>query len=373
MNFPPPTDKQARLFWRAVTGLAWGVLAALLVLLAWVVGWVLRQLSAVLIPLAIAGILSYVLEPVVAFLERRGLGRNRSILWVFFIATLLVVAMILAVGPRLIFETSELIDRLPDYIQELNHKLQEWVESSPRVRQTKEAWAGQMRESLQRWAEEMFPIVSAWVWHQASRMLSWIGFILGLILVPFVTYYFLVEAAAIRRSWTAYLPVRESRLKEEAIFVLTAINDSLIVFFRGRVIVALWVGVLTTIGYLAMGLNYAVLLGLLAGFLGIIPYIGTVVSLVPAVILAFIQWGDWVHPLLVVGLSAVVHVAENFIITPKVIGDRVGLHPLTIMIAVLAGSTLMGGLIGGLLAIPLTAALRVLMQRYIWRRPASAV
>src|SRR5688500_11128337 len=124
MNFPPPTDKQARLFWRAVTGMAWGILVALVVLLAWVIGWVLRQLSAVLIPLAIAGILSYVLEPLVALLERRGLSRNRSILWVFAAATVLVVAMTLSVGPRLIAETNELIDRLPDYAEQLNVKFQ---------------------------------------------------------------------------------------------------------------------------------------------------------------------------------------------------------------------------------------------------------
>lgn len=371
MSFPSPTEKQAVLFWRAVTGLAWGILAALLILLAWVVGWVFRQLSAVLIPLAIAGILSYVLDPVVAFIQRRGIDRQRAILWVFIVSAAVILGFIFTIGPRLIGEANELIHRLPDYVDELNRKVEEWVESSPRVRQTKETWGGQLRESLQNGLERMIPIVSAWIWEQMARVASWAGLVLGLILVPFVTYYFLLEAPLIQKRWTAYLPLRESRLKEETVFILAAINESLMVFFRGRVLVAVWVGVLTTIGYVAMGLSYGVLLGILAGFLGIIPYIGTAISLVPAIILAFIQWGDWAHPLLVLGLSAAVHVVENFIITPKIIGDRVGLHPLTIMIAVLCGTTLMGGLIGGFLAIPLAAALRVLLDRYIWRPPGD--
>ena len=156
-------------------------------------------------------------------------------------------------------------------------------------------------------------------------------------------------------------------------FIIQQINDYLILFFRGQVLVALCDGVLLTIGFLAIGLDYAFLLGMVAGLLSIVPFLGVAISIIPALLLAVVQHGDWLHPALVVGVFAAVQFLEGFVISPKIMGDRVGLHPLTIILAVMIGTTLMGGIIGGILAIPLTAALRVLMFRYIWKRQQEAV
>jgi predicted PurR-regulated permease PerM len=193
-------------------------------------------------------------------------------------------------------------------------------------------------------------------------------FLIGLMLVPLYLYYFLLEKEEITRHWTDYLPIKESAAKEEMIFVLKAINECLIVFFRGQVLVALCVGVLLAAGYVVLGLNYAVLLGLVAGVLGIVPYLGTIVSLLLALIVAGVQFEDWFHPMCVLGIAAVVKILEDFVISPKIIGERSGLHPLTIIIAVMVGTTLFGGFLGAMLAIPLTAVLRTLMFRYIWTR-----
>ena len=112
----------------------------------------------------------------------------------------------------------------------------------------------------------------------------------------------LLEKSGIKKSWTDYLPVHESRAKEEAIFVITSINDYLILFFRGQVLVALCDGFLLTIGFLAMGLNYAVLLGMVAGLLSIVPFLGVAISLIPALLLAVVQFNDWLHPAIVLGI-----------------------------------------------------------------------
>jgi predicted PurR-regulated permease PerM len=101
-------------------------------------------------------------------------------------------------------------------------------------------------------------------------------------------------------------------------------------------------------------------------FLTIIPYLGAFVIFITALTLAFVQYGDWAHPLMVMGVFAVVQTLEGSFISPKIIGDRVGLHPLVIIIAVMAGTTLLGGVLGGVLAIPLAAALRVILARYVW-------
>ena len=210
--------------------------------------------------------------------------------------------------------------------------------------------------------------IAKWMTAQFAHVGTWVEFFIGFILVPVYLFYFLLEKKGIASRWTDYLPIHESKAKEECVFILKAINDCMIVFFRGQVLVALCVGVLLAIGYSILGLNYAVLLAVVAAVLGIVPYLGTVISLLLALTVATIQFGDWLHPLLVLGIAAIVKLLEDFLISPKIIGDRSGLHPLTIIIAVLVGTVLMGGILGALLAIPLTAVLRTLMLRYVWKK-----
>jgi predicted PurR-regulated permease PerM len=137
------------------------------------------------------------------------------------------------------------------------------------------------------------------------------------------------------------------------------------------VLVALCTGTMLAIAFSILGLNYAILLGAIAAILGIMPYIGAAICLVLALILSAVQFGTWLHPLLVLAIFGAAQGIEGFLISPKIIGDRVGMHPLTIIVAVLVGTTLMGGILGGVLAIPLTAALRTLMFRYVWKKRTS--
>jgi predicted PurR-regulated permease PerM len=129
--------------------------------------------------------------------------------------------------------------------------------------------------------------------------------------------------------------------------------------------------VLYTIGFLGAGLNYAILLGCAAVLLSMIPFLGATILCLAALALAVVQFSDWTHPLIILGVFAVVQTLEGLVISPRIIGDRVGLHPLVIIIAVMTGTTLLGGLLGGLLAIPLAAALRVLLFRYVWKDRAA--
>jgi predicted PurR-regulated permease PerM len=213
--------------------------------------------------------------------------------------------------------------------------------------------------------------VGTWLLEQLQHVVSFAGFLIGFVMVPVFTFYFLQEKKGIQEGWTNYLPVHESRFKQELVFVLNSINDYLIVFFRGQVLIALCNAVLLTIGFFSIGLNYAVLFGVLAGVLGIVPYLGTILTIIPAMTVAAVQFRDWLHPLEVVAVYCLVHMVEGFVVSPKIMGDRVGLHPLTIIVAVLVGTTLLGGILGGILAIPLTAALRVVMFRYIWKKQGT--
>jgi len=405
MNIPPPTDRQARILWYSLTALAVGVLLGLIGLLIWGFGFVLSKLSAVLLPLALAAIIAYLLDPLVDLFEKR-FSRTWSVALVFLFGCLLVIGLLGTVVPRLIVETEQLIHRVPEYAQNTQARVTKWLSQSqwadrldqvihqpePAPNQTNEIVAtndvppagtnqvsaevlplppvltAETSKKIVSWFAQILPVIGGWFLEQMQRVASWVGLFLGLLLVPVYAFYLLREKTGIQRDWTEYLPMRESKAKEETIFILTSINESLIVFFRGQVLVALCTGTLLTISFFILGLNYALLLGVMAGLLGIIPYLGVMMSLIPAVTLAAVQFGDWLHPILVVVVFGVVNLLEGLVISPKIIGDRVGLHPLTIIIAVMVGTTLMGGIMGGVLAIPLTAALRAMMFRYVWKK-----
>jgi predicted PurR-regulated permease PerM len=406
MNFPPPTQRQARILWAALTGLAVGILIVLVSLLLLGIGWVAQQLSAVLLPLAIAGIIAYLLDPVVGLLEQRGLPRARAIICVFALAAVTVVALIGSVVPTLVVETRQLVERIPAYTARMHNRIEIWVTNPPAPLQnllklqpppvsrpafrsedgepdpagadppllapeTLPFWSAIEPGALQsatEWLARVLPKAGSWLFGQVTRVASWFGLLVGLALVPVYAFYFLLEKKGIQKNWTEYLPLTRSGFKDELVFVLNSINDCLIAFFRGQVLVALCDGVLYTIGFLIIGLPYAFLLGAMATVLTMVPFLGAIITCATALIIAFVQSGSWVDPLLVLVVFTVVQTLEGFVIAPKIMGDKVGLHPMTIIIAVMAGTTLMGGIIGGVLAIPLTAVLRVLMFRYIWKK-----
>ena len=122
-----------------------------------------------------------------------------------------------------------------------------------------------------------------------------------------------------------------------------------------------------------MGLDFAVLIGLLVGVLGLIPYAGMLICWIPAVLIATAQFGDWGHPLAVTIIFVVMNQIDGLFIAPKIVGESVGLHPLTVIISVLAWSLVLGGLLGALLAVPLTATLKVLLKRYFWDKTPEIV
>jgi len=377
MNFPPPTERQARILWMSVTSLAVGIMIALAGAILFGFGWVVQQLSAVLLPLAVAGILAFLLDPVVDFFQRRKMSRIGAIIMVFLLVVGAILILLATIIPQIVIEITDLAKNVPGYWDKVVERVKELME---RVSQN-EAWQTRIDQAtaeLETRAAEIgalvaskLPEITAWTFERIGRAASWIGLIVGFALVPVYLFYFLLEKQGITGKWTDYLPVQESTVKKEMVFFIDSVNDALIVFFRGQVLVAMCVGALTAIGFTLIGLNYGLLLGVMTGILGIIPYLGVMMSFVPAVIIGIVQFGDW-RIALVVGVFVAVQFLEGMVISPKIIGDRVGMHPLTIIIAVITGTTLLGGIVGGILAIPITAVLRALMFRYVWVKREGA-
>jgi len=389
MTFPPPTEKQAKILWASFTTLAIGILLTLIALLLVGVGWIANALSSVLIPLAIAGIIAYLLDPVVDwFHKNRKMKRHNAIILVFLIAILLVGGLIASIVPALIDEATKLKTEFPKQAKVFQQKVNSLVQTNA-LNTSTNAPNNNLLINLPKWAQSVgltnekageFGVVavsnvSTWLLDQLKKITKIFGFLAGLALVPVYVFYFLLEKRAIKSNWKDYLPVRKSKIKDEIVFVLHSINECLIVFFRSQVLVAMCVGALLTVGFLALGLEYAILLGVMAGVLGIIPYLGVALSIIPAFILSMVQFvpnDGWLYPILILVWFAAVQAMEGLFISPKIIGDRVGLHPLTIIVAVMVGTTLLGGIVGGVLAIPLTAALRTLMFRYVWIERANS-
>ncbi len=403
MSFPPPSPKQARLLWWSLTALAVGVLLALLGVLLWGLARLIGLLSPVLWPLAIAGVLAYVLDPLVDFLVSKKFRRTRAILLVFSTGLLLAAGLLASVVPQLVNETGELAAKIPKYSEHLQEKAKAWITqpspglkkvlsilrpassstnapagtnvtvvvdpANPAARESElEKIIPEAITSISESVRGALPAIGKWMKAQFSRAAAWVGGLLALALVPVYAFYFLQEKRGIQSKWTDYLPLQNSKVKEELVFVLTAVNDYLIAFFRGQLLVAACDGVLYTIGFVAIGLNYALLLGVMATLLTMIPFLGAMITCATVLLLATVQFQDWQHPLLVLGVFAIVQAIEGLVISPKIMGERVGLHPLAIIIAVMVGTTLLGGILGGVLAIPLAAALRVVMFRYVWKK-----
>ncbi len=195
--------------------------------------------------------------------------------------------------------------------------------------------------------------------------LGGIGYIVGFLLIPVYLFFFLKDSSSIREQWSDYVPVRQSKFKEELVSLLNEVNGYLIAYFRGQVLVSIIDGVITGIILALLGLDYALIIGISLAIFGIIPFVGIIITALPAMLIAASQI-DGPTPLVVALVFIAVQQIDGLLIQPKIVGDSVGLHPLTVIFSVLFWSLLIGGILGALLAVPLTAAMKVLFRRYIW-------
>jgi predicted PurR-regulated permease PerM len=221
--------------------------------------------------------------------------------------------------------------------------------------------------------------VAGWLEGSTTKVFGYLGLIVGFLMVPIYLFFFLKESSAIKEHWHEYVPLKASRFKTELVGTLTEVNGYLISFFRGQVLVAFIDGIFIAIGLWLFGLPLSMLIGIMMAIVGIIPFVGNIITLVPACIIAYFHFsvpenqtflGDspWAY---VAGVGVIFLIAQqiNSIITaPKIVGDSVGLHPMTVIFSMIFWSLILGGFVGALLAVPLTAAVKVLLRRYFWER-----
>lgn len=386
-----PTPFQTKSLWAAITSLSFLAIGATILLIGSLVVGAISFLQPVLTPIAVAAILAFLLEPVVKFSMRLGLSRLISIILVYLAFAAFFVGLLVYIIPPAYRQGTTLVQNFPGYMQKTQalttrtfdnlHRLStlDFLQSDSTEQQTNEQLTALVSQSIKdagTWVQQKIPDLAVesgrFIQRSLGGFLGVFGLLLSMILVPIFLFFFLKDSASIAENWSRYLPLRASPLKNEIVSLVSEINSYLISFFRGQLIVSLIDGFMIAVALLVMGLDFAILIGLMVGVLGLIPYLGMMICYIPAVIIAAAQFGDWTHPLIVTAIFILANNIDGMFIAPKIVGESVGLHPLTVIVSVLAWSLILGGLLGALLAVPLTATIKVLLKRYFWDRPPSS-
>lgn len=332
--------------------------------IALALGVLLYLLGPVLTPFAVAALLAYLGDPVVDRLEARGLNRGGAVAVVFALMTLVMLLIPIIVLPLLERQISTLVERLPEYIgyirDQLMPLLQERLGLDPDQFSTDAIIAGLKNHWQQ--AGGIAATVLASISQSGMMLLVWIT---NLLLIPVVTFYFL-------RDWDLMLArLREllpRHIEAEVMRVARESDEVLGAFLRGQLMVMLILGLIYSIGLWLAGIKLAFLIGMSAGLLSFVPYLGAALGVGGAVIAALVEHRDVIHVVYVLAVFGVGQTLESFLLTPWLVGDKIGMHPVAVIFAILVGGQLFGFL-GILLALPVAAVLMVVLrhvhERYV--------
>lgn len=333
-------------------------------------GLVVYFSGAILVPPLIAFFLAFLFDPLVGRLERLRVNRTAAI---FIVMASVALAAALGISFLVSSITNEFQNvriNLPEYAARMYDMIPAEVKGYFGIETPDKAYR-QLRDMLDRLHGVSFEVMResiSFLQRAVSSTLSLVLSVLGYLVIPLYLYYFLKDLAKIRSRLADLVPPRH----REAIAARVAeIRDILAGFVRGQLTVCAILAVLYSVGLWVIGIDLAIVIGTLSGILFIIPYLGTVIGIVLSLLMAALKFHDILHPLLCLGWFAAVQALEGAVITPKIVGDRVGLHPLVAILALLVGGQLFG-ITGMLLAVPVTAVLKAFLSSYFdWYRSSA--
>ncbi len=385
----PPTPFQKSICWAALSGLSLLVVVALIVALIFSLGWLFVALEAVLLPLLIAGILAYLLHPAVLWVQKKVKRRVLSVLIVLGVAMLGVLGIVATIIPPLVSQTGQMVEQrqqiydkavgsvhkaleMPlaqDALDFFYDKLPEKEAAGTELAlepAAEPSYAQKLKDVLDHHSAYLSAQLINWLTSGTLALLGMLSLLIGAAMVPVFLFYFLLESESISRNWHTIIPLPRSRFRTELVATLKEINGYIISFVRGQMLVSVIDGVIIGIALAILGLPYAITIAACVALLGIIPYIGMIVTSVPAMIIAWFTWQDPMMVLSVAAIFVVVNQFDGWVIQPRIVGNSVGMHDMTIMFSVIFWGIAFGGVVGALIAVPLTAALKVIFSRYVW-------
>ncbi|OYX26682.1 MAG: AI-2E family transporter [Rhodobacterales bacterium 32-66-7] len=323
----------------------WGIAAVVFFLTLWLLG-------DVLLPFLVGGAIAYFLDPVADRLERMGLSRVAATVLISLLALFAVIMLVLAVIPTLFNQLSALVDSAPDISRRLQtFLLEQFPELADRT--------STIRQTLNEIGTAVQAQGAALVQSLLSSALGILSVVVFIVVVPVVAFYLLLDWDRMVARVDAMLPRDHAptvrRLAREIDTVLAG-------FVRGQVTVCLALGSFYSVALMAAGLQFGLVVGAIAGAITFIPYIGSIVGGALAIGLALFQfWGDWVQIGIIAAIFAAGQFVEGNILTPKLVGQSVGLHPVWLLFALAAFGTLFG-FVGMLIAVPVAAMIGVVIR-----------
>lgn len=333
-------------------------------MLAFIVGLgaLLYLLAPILMPFAVAAILAYLGDPLVDRLEvyrwrNFRLNRTLSVVVVFAGIVFIATTLLLIIIPTIEYQISEFIDKLPSYLNWFNKSvvpvLQKYLGKGVRPLKIDQLLA--MIRSYWQGGEAVAENLIESVSHSGAVIIGWV---LNLVLIPVITFYLLRDWDDLMKQIHDLFPRRVANTVSK---LATEADDVLGAFMRGQFYVMLAMGLIYSLGLLAIGLDLALLIGMTAGLISFVPYMGVIVGVGLACMAALLQYQDAMHLLSVLVVFGIGHGIEGMLLTPWLVGNKIGLHPVAVMFSVLAGGQLFGFL-GILLALPVASVIMVLLR-----------
>ena len=343
--------------------LRWQMLALLVL-----VGAAFYFLAPVLTPFVVAATFAYLFDPLANRLQRLGLGRNLAVSIVFLALMFLLILVLLLLVPYLSHQIAVFIKHLPDWFGWAQNVVVPWLnhqfDLSLEMPDT-QSLLGVLQEH---WKEAggVATTVVAGVSKSGLAVVSWIT---RLVVIPVAFFYLLRDWNVMIKHIHDFLP----RSVEPTVNQLARESDeTLSAFVRGQLSVMISLGVIYGVGLWAVGIDIGPLIGIIAGLISFVPYLGSITGILMGVIAALVQYGDWTHVLLVLVIFVVGQLLEGYVLVPRLVGEKIGLHPLAVIFAVLAGGELFGFL-GVLLALPVASVLVVVLRYFYFRYRDSAL
>ncbi len=316
-------------------------------------------LLSILSPFIVAIVLAYILNPLIKKLCCRGMPRLWGVLLVYLTISVLIFVFSITLIPRMTAEIKNLIDLLPnygnetfDYFYDLYLSYNKNVENLP---EEFNAVKDLLRININRFQDIVITILKS----VTEGLLAIFSKVVGLVLIPILAFYFLKDAEDFKRSLIMLIPAKGRR---EVLSIARDIDKVLGGFIRGQLIVAAFVGLLTTVTLMLLGVNFAVLVGLIAGLANVIPYFGPIIGIIPGVLFAIMD--SPIKALWVIIAFTIIQQIESGILSPKIVGESVGLHPIFVILALLVGGKFFG-IVGLLVAVPVAGVLKVLGNHII--------
>lgn len=335
--------------------LAWGIILVVFILL-------LVLLRGILLPFVAAMAIAYFLDPVADWLERRGLGRTLATLGIITAFFLLATLLILLLVPVVAGQFQNFLDRVPGYVAAFREQVLPYLQSIGSRFGLESQF--DVKEALAKNSEKTMEVIGNVLTGLLGGGQAILNLVSLLVVTPIVSFYLLRDWDRMVARVDGYLPREHAAtIREQALEIDRVLSG----FVRGQMLVCLFLAAFYGAALSIVGLEFGLFIGLLAGAISFIPYVGSTIGLVLSVGVALVQfWPDWPWVAVVLGIFALGQFMEGNFLTPRLVGDRVGLHPVWVIFGLFAGGALFG-FVGMLIAVPVFAMIGVLTRFMLGR------